>query len=78
LSRVGLLDKQVFAYESFKWIQKLRGYNLINENELRHPNGKYVTFEKNEGHQYRPSKFPRFRAIDLAILDNWVDQKLKL
>jgi hypothetical protein len=26
LTRVGLLDKQVFAYESFKWIQKLRGY----------------------------------------------------
>lgn len=78
MSRVGLLDKQVFAYESFKWIQKLRGYDSLNKNVLNHPNGKYVTFEKNEGHQYRPSKFPRFRAIDLAILDTWVEGKLKL
>ena len=77
LSRVGLLDKQVFAYESFKWIQKLRGYNFLNENILKHPNGKYVTFEKNEGHHYSPNKFPRSRGIDLAILDNWVDGKLK-
>jgi hypothetical protein len=78
LSRVGLLDKQVFAYESFKWIQKLRGYASLDESVMSHPKGKYVTFEKNESHHYRPSKFPRFRAIDLAILDNWVDGKLKL
>ena len=78
LSRVGLLDKQVFAYESFKWIQKLRGYTSLDESVMSHPKGKYVTFEKNESHHYRPSKFPRFRAIDLAILDNWVDGKLKL
>jgi hypothetical protein len=77
LSRVGLLDKQVFAYESFKWIQKLRGFSLYDENNINHPKGKYVTFEEKEGHQYRPSKFPRFRAIDLAILDTWVDGKLK-
>ncbi len=78
ISRVGLLDKQVFAYESFKWIQKLRGYASFDESDISHPKGKYVTFEKNESHHYRPSKFSRFRAIDLAILDTWVDGKLKL
>jgi protease II len=71
MSHVGLLDKQVFAYESFKWIHKLRG----NSTEA---NKKYVTFERKEAHQYRPQKMPRFRATDLAILDAWVDGKLSM
>jgi len=77
MSRVGLLDKQVFAYESFKWIQRLRGYNSPNDSNINNPRGKYVTFERDEAHVYRPHRFPRFRGIDLAILDNWVDGKLK-
>jgi hypothetical protein len=78
MSRVGLLDKQVFAYESFKWIQKLRGFSSADEGTMVHPKGKYVTFERKEAHHYRPSKFSRFRAIDLAILDNWVNGTLRL
>ena len=78
ISRVGLLDKQVFAYESFKWIQKLRGYSTLDETTVTYPRGKYVFLEKKEGHQIRPNRFPRFRAIDLAILNSWVDGKLKL
>jgi pimeloyl-ACP methyl ester carboxylesterase len=77
MSRVGLLDKQVFAYESFKWIQKLRGYTTNDDVSSNDPKGKYVTFERKEAHQYRPSRFPRFRATDLAILDNWAEGKLK-
>lgn len=77
LTRVGLLDRQVYAYESFKWIQKLRGYATPNESSLAQPKGKYVTFERKEAHQYSPKRFPRFRATDLAILDAWVDGKLK-
>jgi pimeloyl-ACP methyl ester carboxylesterase len=77
MTRVGLLDKQVFAYESFKWIQKLRGHVTQDDLNMSDPKGKYVTFERKEAHQYRLSRFPRFRAIDLAILDNWVDGKLK-
>jgi len=69
---VGLLDKQVFAYESFKWIQKLRG------SPDHGPKGKYVTFERNEGHKYSLERFPKFRAIDLAILDAWVTGKLRM
>lgn len=78
MSRVGLLDKQVFAYESFKWIQKLRGYISETNVNNKDAKGKYVTFERNESHHYRPQRMPRFRAIDLAILDSWVDGKLKL
>ena len=77
MSRVGLLDKQVFAYESFKWIQKLRGY--ISENNVKNDaKGKYVSFEREESHHYRSHRMPRFRAIDFAILDSWIDGKLKL
>lgn len=78
IDRVGLLDKQVFAYESFKWIQKLRGYISPDESDSSTPRGKYVTFERDEAHQFRPHKFPRLRAIDLAILDSWAEGKLKL
>jgi len=77
ISRVGLLDRQVYAYESFKWIQRLRGGALTSDGLISHPNGKYVTFERKEAHHYTPPKFSRFRAIDLAILDNWADGKLK-
>jgi prolyl oligopeptidase PreP (S9A serine peptidase family) len=78
LTRVGLLDRQVYAYESFKWIQKLRGYASPDESSLAHAKGKYVTFERKEAHQYSPQRFPRSRATDLAILDSWVEGKLKL
>jgi pimeloyl-ACP methyl ester carboxylesterase len=78
IDRVGLLDRQVFAYESFKWIQKLRGFASEEESDTGAPKGKYITFERAEAHQTRPHKFPRFRAIDLAILDSWVDGKLRI
>ena len=73
MSHVGLLDKQVFAYESFKWIQKLRGNGCPDQD----PQMKYVTFERDEAHQYQFHRLPRFRAIDLAILDAWVEGKLR-
>jgi len=78
MSRVGLLDRQVFAYESFKWIQRLRGYITPEQGQMSDPKGKYVTFERNEEHVYRSHRFPRFRAIDLAILNAWADGKLKI
>ena len=77
MSRVGLLDKQVYAYESFKWIQKLRGFASDDESIMTDPKMKYVTFERKESHHYRSNKFPRVRGIDLSILDNWVDGKLR-
>ncbi len=75
LSHVGLLDKQVFAYESFKWIHTLRG--LSSEREDR-PKRKYVTFERNEAHVYQPKRMPHLRGVDLAILEAWVEGTLRL
>ena len=70
-SRVGLLDMQVLAYESFKWIHRLRGDSTGLSN-------KYVTLLKNEEHQHTPKHFPKIRGIDLAILDAWIEGKLKV
>jgi hypothetical protein len=78
MSHVGLLDRQVFAYESFKWIQKLRGHASNENADYSDPKGKYVMFERNEAHQYRTHRSPRFRGLDFAILDSWVDGKLKM
>lgn len=72
MSHVGLLDRQVYAYESFKWIHKLRGEHV------NRPNGKYVTFERHEAHQYRPARMPHFRGVDFAILEAWVEGELRL
>ena len=77
LSRVGLLDKQVFAYESFKWIQRLRGVATPDESHPSHPHGKYVTIERNEAHQYSYEAFSKCRAQDLAIMNAWVDGTLR-
>jgi prolyl oligopeptidase PreP (S9A serine peptidase family) len=79
LSRVGLKDNQVYAYESFKWIQRLRGH-VSPEDQSNHtdPKQKYVTFERNEKHVYRVETFPHFRGLDLAILDSWLNHQLSL
>jgi hypothetical protein len=77
LSRVGLLDKQVFAYESFKWIQRLRGETTPDESHPSQPRGKYVTIERNEAHQYSYEAFTRCRTRDLAIMNAWVDGTLR-
>lgn len=76
MSHVGLLDRQVYAYESFKWIQRLRGAASWEE-RTSDPKGKYVTFERREAHQYRPQSSSRFRAMDLAILDAWAEGRLR-
>jgi len=78
LTRVGLLDKQVFAYESFKWVQRLRGNLSLDSFIINHPKGKYVEFERKEGHQHSIGSFSRFRAIDLAILESLIEEKLRL
>ena len=74
---MGLLDRQVFAYESFKWIQRLRGVVTPDESNPSHPRGKYVTIERNEAHQYSYEAFSKCRAHDLAIMNAWVDGTLR-
>jgi len=77
MSHVGLLDRQVYAYESVKWIQKLRGAASDEERDAKHPKGKYVMFERKEAHQYKPIRFPHFRGMDLAILSEWANGTLR-
>ncbi len=76
LDRVGLKDKQVFAYESFKWVQKLRGYNAGNGELVLKPNMKYIIFERNEAHHYNGKKAIEAMSTDYAILDAWIDGEL--
>lgn len=75
LSHVGLLDKQVYAYESFKWIHTLRGITFEREDR---PKKKYVAFERNEAHVYQPKRMPHLRGVDLAILEAWVEGMLRI
>ncbi len=77
IARTGLLDRQVFAYEPFKWIQKLRGYGSFENSDITTPKGKYITYEENEAHSYSLDKSIRCRAVDLAILESWLQKKLQ-
>jgi pimeloyl-ACP methyl ester carboxylesterase len=71
LSRTGLLDRQVYAYEPFKWMQHLRGNIPANKSTSTQPSGKYIAFEPDEDHVYSVSKKYDARAVDLAILEAW-------
>jgi pimeloyl-ACP methyl ester carboxylesterase len=80
LTRVGLEDEQVYAYESFKWIQRLRGHvsppskAAATDSE---PKQKYITYERHEEHVYRAKVFPHFRGLDLAVLEAWVEGDIR-
>jgi protease II len=76
LARTGLLDKQVFAYEPFKWIQRLRG-TIPACTENKEARGKYIAYETNEDHVYSVDKKYDARAIDLAILEAWRTENLR-
>lgn len=72
LSRTGLRDLQVLPYEPVKWIQKLRGPNP----DKTHQN-KFLAFEEDETHVYSSKKFASARALDLAIILAWAENKIK-
>ena len=91
LTHVGKLDRQVYAYESFKWIRRLRGEAprgatrsqeapkgaTRSQEAPREAAGKYVMLEAHEDHEYQPTRLARFRGMDFALLDAWVDQRLR-
>ena len=74
LTHVGLLDRQVYPYESFKWVQHLRGFT--GKIKLK-PYGKYITFEEKEGHRYEPTKLAHIRAKDFSIIEAWKNNELR-
>ena len=73
LSRTALQDKEVYAYESVKWITKLR--ELEKGSKDRKP--KLLAFEEKEGHFAPEATGGSERANDMAILHSWVNPSLK-
>ena len=63
LCRVGLNDRQVFAYESVKWMKVLRGNGLAQQ-----PQKKIVYVSKGVGHSAHGGELLQERAEDFCIL----------
>lgn len=65
LCRTGLHDKEVFAYESFKWITRLK------EAQGTKDEPKLLAAEKHQGHFSGKTSADRLRAQDLSLLVGW-------
>lgn len=72
LSRTALLDQEVLAYESMKWIRKLRGPTETGKDQP-----KLLAITAGEGHFAKGPTALRQRAEDLAILDAWTSASRK-
>lgn len=70
LARTGLKDYQVYPYEPFKWIRRLRGLDAGSSAA-----GKFIAFEASQAHVYQGPIFAETRAKDLAILESWLRDK---
>ena len=68
LCRTALLDMEVLAYESMKWIRKLRGIGKDNKKGQ----AKLLAITAGEGHFAKGVSATRQRAQDLAILDAFI------
>jgi prolyl oligopeptidase PreP (S9A serine peptidase family) len=66
LTRTAENDSQVFAYESVKWIQRLRSH------DKRTDAPKLCIVEKGQGHFTPPDQVSKQWALDLALLDAWI------
>jgi protease II len=65
LCRTGLHDKEVFAYESFKWITRLK------EAQGTRGEAKLLAAERNQGHFSGKTSADKLRAQDLSLLLGW-------
>lgn len=65
LCRTGLHDKEVFAYESFKWITRLK------ETQGSKGEPKLLAAEKHQGHFSGRTSADKLRAQDLSLLLQW-------
>jgi hypothetical protein len=73
LSRTALLDKEVYAYESVKWITKLKEL----DKPYKHPQPKVLAIAENEGHFSKETTGTEERANDMAIVHFWAEQNKK-
>ena len=65
LCRTGLHDKEVFAYESFKWI------TCLKEAQGSTGEPKLLAAEKHQGHFSGKTSADKLRAQDLSLLLGW-------
>lgn len=77
LSRIALLDLEVLAYESMKWIRKLRGPTETSKSKGK-GQPKLLAITAGEGHFAKGPTALRQRAEDLAILDAWTSSSRKI
>jgi protease II len=68
LCRTGLHDKEVFAYESFKWITKLK------DAQGSHGQPKLLAVARNQGHFTSGTSATQNRSRDLALLIQWASR----
>lgn len=68
LCRTGLNDKEVFAYESFKWITSLK------EAQGKEGQPKLLAAEPNQGHFSGRTSADKLRAQDLSLLVGWASR----
>jgi oligopeptidase B len=71
LDRTALHDKEVFAYESMKWITRLQELDENHKETLP----KLLAIAENEGHFATGSAATRERAEDMALLHGWLRKK---
>jgi hypothetical protein len=71
LNRIGLTDKEVFAYESAKWIAKLQDLQTATDAP------KLLAITDGEGHFAPLQTLRKQRAQDLAILLSWLPANKK-
>lgn len=65
LCRTGLHDKEVFAYESFKWITRLKDAQGTSGEP------KLLAAEKDQGHFSGKTSADKLRAQDVSLLLGW-------
>jgi hypothetical protein len=66
LTRTAENDSQVYAYESVKWIRRLRSHDKKGDAP------KLCIVEKNQGHFTPPEKTIQQWALDCSLLDAWI------
>ena len=73
LSRTGYNDKEVFAYESLKWIKKLQDLQRGNPEAA----SKLLVLTDGEGHFVTGDLAKKERALDMALLLSWLSSRKK-
>ncbi len=70
LNRTAEHDSEVFAYESVKWIRRLRAHQGVSDAP------KMLVFEVGQGHFTPPDQAIQQHTLDAALLDAWVEGEL--